>query len=201
MPITSRSTRWPAARGRTLSPFTSTFRGCTYLSTYLPMPSVVYIPVDLRPGERASERAGQNFISREAHSVSSGSRPSPATFPANLKDVRHLDGSHAPSPDAVKVDLRGCRCRHDYGRDRKCYHIVSTLRELRATCHGLCFGRISPPRPEATPAVVAVRVATCTGNILSWPLPPDALLLSVITGEDERRGIRLHELRRRHGCI
>lgn len=128
---TARS-RAPTSSG-SLSPFTSACR------CILPTVPVVYIPVDLRSNERESERAPTRISFRGGTFgiLGESSRTQPR-IPANLKDVRHLDGSHAPSLGAVKVDLKGCTTGGVGKRGRDCNHIVSTPRRsfvAAATCH------------------------------------------------------------------
>lgn len=103
---------------------------CAYLPTYCR-------PRRLHPGrftagreratgdrERTSAPTRISFRRRYIRYPRGVVRARPAAFPANLKDVRHLDGSHAPSLGAVKVDLKGCT--FVAGTRRKCNHIVST---------------------------------------------------------------------------
>lgn len=118
-PIRRRRWRRRLAHERSLSPFTSAYR-----YAYL-LPPVVYIPVDLRSGERA-RRPEFHFVWRYIRYPRGVVRARPAAFPANLKNVRHLDGSHAPSLDAVKVDLKGCTAVAGSRTRQKCNHIVST---------------------------------------------------------------------------
>lgn len=101
----------PAARSRAVA-----------FSIYFGVPTTYRRPRRLHPRSiygraREQEPARENeereptriSFRSEVHSVSSGSRPCPPrSFPGEFKNVRHLDGSHAPSLGAVKVDLKGC---------------------------------------------------------------------------------------------
>lgn len=116
---------------------------------------------------------------------------SPAAFSANLKDVRHLDGSHASSLDTVKVDLKGCTAVA--GTRRKCNHIVSTRR----------WSFVAPLVTVATSEKISSRRArgryrNSTRLTRSPEYPVPWLFLYPVR---DNREIRLRELRRWYKCI